>query len=168
MLPQLVHEHQVGFVNRVVEAGYRARTDLFADHGALTTAHAAELDEQARLLVRYVLFADEVPLPPGAVKGDAAFETDFAREGRVPRMARRSRISICGTRLFKNRCSYLIYTATFQGLPAEMKQRVFRSASAKRSMGKNRTGSLRICPQWRSRRFGRSSRPRYPISPAAW
>ena len=29
-------------------------------------------------------------------------------------------------KLFKNRCSYMIYTPTFQGLPPEMKQRVYR------------------------------------------
>lgn len=65
ILPHLLHEHQAGFVNRVVEASYRARTTLFISDGQLTTEQAAELDEQARIITRYLLFADEVPLPPG-------------------------------------------------------------------------------------------------------
>ncbi|MSU42467.1 MAG: hypothetical protein EXS22_00300, partial [Pedosphaera sp.] len=30
------------------------------------------------------------------------------------------------TRLFKHRCSYMIYSLSFQGLPPQMKQRVYR------------------------------------------
>ena len=69
VLPQLVHEHQVGFVNRAVEASYRTRTALADGQGKLTPADAAMVEKQARGLARYLLFADEVPLPPGGVKG---------------------------------------------------------------------------------------------------
>lgn len=126
LLPQLVHEHQVGFVNRVVEAAYRARTALFADGGKLTPAHAAELDGQARSIARYVLFADEARLPAGGVEGDAAFKTDFLRNRRAAANGAALKDFDLRTRLFTNRCSYMIYTPTFQGLPPEMKQRVYR------------------------------------------
>src|SRR5688572_26232102 len=48
ILAHLLHEHQAGFVNRVVEASYRARTALHASNGKLTPAQATELDEQDR------------------------------------------------------------------------------------------------------------------------
>src|SRR5262245_57263895 len=60
ILAHLLLEHQAGFVNRAVEAGYRARTALFLSDGKLTSSQSAELDAQARLLARYLLFVDEV------------------------------------------------------------------------------------------------------------
>jgi hypothetical protein len=125
VLPQLIHEHQVGFVNRVVEAGYRARTALYVDNGKLTATHAAELDEQARIIVRYALFADEVPLPPGGVQGEAAFKADFAPQRRANANDASLKDLDLRTRLFKSRCSYMLYTSLFQGLPSELKQRIF-------------------------------------------
>ena len=119
VLPQLLLEHQAGFVNRVVEASYRARTNLHASDGTLTSAQAQELDEQASIVARYVLFADEAPLPSGGVEGDAQFKRDFAN-------GRPLREFDLRTRLFKNRCSYMIYSPVFSGLPPAMKQRIYR------------------------------------------
>ena len=83
ILPQLLHEHQAGFVNRVVQATYRARTDITVSAGKLTEEQSAELDLQARIITRYLLFAEEVQLPAGGVEGDAAFKADFLRTRRV-------------------------------------------------------------------------------------
>jgi hypothetical protein len=125
ILPQLLHEHQAGFVNRVVEAGYRARTSLFLGQGKLSTAAVTELDEQASQVVRYLLFADEVPLPAGGVAGEPDFKRDFTNQAR-----RAGGISLrdfdLQTRLFKHRCSYMIYSPVFQGLMPEIKQRIYR------------------------------------------
>jgi len=120
-----LHEHQAGFVNRVVEASYRARTALHASNGRLTPTQAAELDEQAKIVTRYLLFADEVPLP-GSVEGDAAFKTDFLRTRRATKSGDSLKDLDLQTRLFKHRCSYMIYSSVFSGLPPEMKQRVYR------------------------------------------
>ncbi len=124
ILPQLVHEHQAGAANRILQASYRARTAFHLDKVTLTPAHYAELDEQARSLVRYLLFADEVPLPAGGIAGDAAFKADFVAKGRAVQGASLREFDL-RTRLFKNRCSYMIYSPEFQGLPARMKQQIF-------------------------------------------
>ena len=125
ILPQLLLEHQAGFVNRVVEASYRARTALHAGQGRLDDVQNRELDEQARLVTRYLLFADEVPLPAGGVEGDSAFKSDFLRHRRVATGDASLKDFDLTTRLFRNRCSYMIYSPIFQGLPAEMKQRIY-------------------------------------------
>ena len=83
VLPQLVHEHQVGFVNRAVEASYRTRTALADGQGKLTPADAAMLEKQARGLARYLLFADEAPLPPGGLPGDEDFKRDYTSVRRL-------------------------------------------------------------------------------------
>ena len=125
ILPQLLLEHQAGFVNRVVEASYRARTALHAGQGRLDDVQNRELDEQARLVTRYLLFADEVPLPAGGVEGDSAFKSDFLRNRRVATGDASLKDFDLTTRLFRNRCSYMIYSPVFQGLPVEIKQRIY-------------------------------------------
>ena len=124
ILPQLVHEHQAGFANRALQAGYRARTALYLDKNNLTAAHIAELNEQARSVTRYMLFADEVPLPTGGIAGDAAFKTDFLAKRRAVQGGSLRDFDL-RTRLFRFRCSYMIYSPEFQGLPAAMKQRIY-------------------------------------------
>ncbi|SRR5260221_569199 len=135
VLPQLLLEHQAGFVNRVVQASYRARAAFYENNGKLTPAQSAELDEQAVIITRYLLFADEAPLPPGGVEGDATFKTDFLRARRTVGGASLKDFDL-RTRLFKNRCSYMIYGAVFTGLPPLMKERVYRRLDAALSLKK--------------------------------
>ncbi len=128
LLAHLLHEHQAGFVNRTIEATYRTRTYLDADKGRLSAAHTADLDRLAQALTRYLLFADEVPLPPGGVVGDPVLKADFLAGRRAVASAGGASLKDFDlkTRLFKHRCSYMIHSAAFQGLPPEMKQRVYR------------------------------------------
>lgn len=130
ILPQLIHEHQAGFVNRVLRAGYTARTLLHESKGRLTPAQSAELDEEARLITRYLLFADEAKLPTGGVEGDAAYKADFLRARHAGPLGASLKDFDLKTRLFRYRCSYLIYSPVFTALPAEMKTRIFRHMSA--------------------------------------
>ncbi len=124
LLAHLLHEHQAGFVNRATEATYRTRTHLHNDGGSLTAAHEAELDEQARLLTRYLLFADEVLMPAGGVAGDESFRADFLRNRRAVDGKSLKDFDL-KTRLFQHRCSYMIYSAAFTGLPPVTKAKVY-------------------------------------------
>lgn len=126
ILAHLLHEHQAGFVNRVVEAGYRTRTALQLSGGKLSTGQLAELDEQARLLTRYLLFAEEAPLPPGGIAPDATYQADFLAGRRASPDGLSLKDLDLKTRLFKHRCSYMIYSAVFEGLPREMRGRVYQ------------------------------------------
>jgi hypothetical protein len=124
VLPQLIHEHQVGFANRVIEAAYFTRQTV--DAKAPTAEQSKALDTKAKELVRYLLFADEPALPTGGIEGDAAFKTDFLANRRaIPAGASLKDLEL-KTRLFRYRCSYMIYSSVFQGLPDLMKQRVYR------------------------------------------
>ncbi len=127
ILPQLLHEHQAGFVNRVLEAGYRARTISFLNqNGQLNEQQAAELDAQAEAVVKYLLFADETPLPKGGVMGLPEFNKDFSAQARKTAQGLSLRDLELKTRLFKYRCSYMIYSPVFQGLLPDMKQRIYK------------------------------------------
>lgn len=125
ILPHLVFEHQMGFVNRALEAGYRTRAYLADGNGKLSAEHAAMLDEQADMLTRYLLFADEAKFPDGGVGGDPAFKKDFLARGTRSSKGASLREFDLNTRIFKHRCSYMIHGSLFAGLPPEMKSRVF-------------------------------------------
>ncbi len=126
VLAHLLHEHQAGFITLALEAGYRTRAALHEGGGTVPSARVAELDRAAEGLARYVLFTDEVKLPPGGVAGDAAFRNDFAATRLADGKGRSLRDLDLKTHLLKHRCSYMIYSPVFAGLLPEMKSRVLR------------------------------------------
>ena len=126
LLPHLLHEHQAGFITVALEAGYRARAALHDGGGLVPAGREAELDKAAEALVRYLLFTDEVKLPPGGVTGEETFRKDFAATGGPDAAGRSLRDLELNTHLLKHRCSYMIYSPVFTGLVPEMKTRVLR------------------------------------------
>ncbi|MGE3310094.1 MAG: hypothetical protein AB7O66_09000 [Limisphaerales bacterium] len=127
LLAQAVHEHQVGFVNRAVALGYRARAFADEDGGLdqLTAEHAASLEMAEEELFRYLLFEDEVALPEGGISGDPAFLEEFRKGGRKVE-GRSLRDLNLKTRLFEHRCSFMIHSSAFDGLPRIVKDRILR------------------------------------------
>lgn len=123
LLPQLLHEHQVGFINRVFDATYRARV-LLHDHADDVETAYPELETLARGLVRYLLFADEVPLPPGGVIGSEPFKAEFLAKRRTASNGHSLRDLDLRTRLMRYRCSYMIESPAFAGLPPHLKRLV--------------------------------------------
>ena len=130
ILPQLVHEHQAGFVNRVLQAGYVARTYLHGG-GELTREQEAELDRHARELVRYILFADEAALPEGGIKGDAGFKEDFLNDRNEAASAFSLSEFDLKRRLFKYPCSYMVHSDLFGALPEVVRGRVLKELKAR-------------------------------------
>ena len=123
ILPNLLHEHQVGFTNRVVEANYTIREKLDAGHGRLSAADTKELNDLAAQLVRYVLFADEARLP-SRMAGDENFVHDFLAKKKAAANGASLRDLDLQTRLFKRRCSYMIYSSIWDGMHPLFKQSV--------------------------------------------
>jgi hypothetical protein len=137
LLAQLLHEHQIGFVNRALQAGYRCRELV-----ATNSLEDAALQGLAAPLVRYLLFVDEAPLIPGMV-GDSPFAADFVAAGKRDSAGRSLRDLERQTRLLRYRCSYMIYSPVFSGLPGPLRQRVLREVLAELD-GKNADSRLDI------------------------
>lgn len=74
-------------------------------------------------LLRYMLFSEEAPLTD-RVCGTSTFAADFARQGPRDDHGRSLRQFDLQTRLFRYRCSYLIYSDSFAALPQEMRNYV--------------------------------------------
>jgi len=127
----LVLDHSVKMRNLIAYAAYETRAAL-RDRQAVRESNGAVHDwseeriaTAADQLLGYMLFRDEQPLK-GKVAGTSSFAEDFSRQGPRDRKGRSLRDLDLRTRLFVYPCSYLIYSRTFDGLPAEMKEVIWR------------------------------------------
>jgi len=115
-------EHQVGTANRLNALTFqygRAKRDGVSD------ADWTELDGDIDDLVGYMLFVDEAPLL-GPVKGVSAFTLTFPQRGPRDKQGRSLRDFDLQTRLFRHPMSYMVYSDLFDGLPAPVRERVYR------------------------------------------
>jgi hypothetical protein len=124
IVAHLVHEHQVGFVNRVADLVTYARDGRFS-LAAKATPRPERLDSLTRDLVSYVLFSDEALLPPGGIAGDPAFLKDFSANRKLARNGKSLKDFDLKTRMFRHRCSYMIHTQQWREMPAAVKSRVY-------------------------------------------
>ncbi len=129
LFAHLLLEHQIGFHNLVTLGLYRTRDALAVGGGSVRGEDRPVLDEIAWRVVRYLLFAKEATLPEGGVKPDVALTQAFLSRRRAGPSGGSLRDLELGTRMFKYRCSYMIYTRGFSSLPAEMKRRVLQGLS---------------------------------------
>jgi len=130
LLAQLLHEHQVGFANRTMQAAYKCRELIAAD-----SLDEAALRELSAPLVQYLLFHEEAPLSPGMI-GESPFAANFMAAGKRDSAGRSLRELDCQTRILKYRCSYMIYSPAFTGLPTPLRQRVLKELTAELDEGK--------------------------------
>lgn len=130
ILPQLLHDHQAGFHNLLTEAVYRQRELLAAGKGSLTAADEKELDILAGNIADYVLFKDEAKLPAAGITGDPAYVTDFRANRRTVTGGYSLKDFDLKTRLFRYRCSYMIYSQHWTELDPAIKARCWSRLKA--------------------------------------
>ncbi len=111
LVAHLVLDHQVHGKNLITRVAYESRLNRHSDS-----------EEQ---LVRYLLFADEAPLP-AAMSGTSGYARWFESQGPFDAQGRSLREFDLEKRLFRYRLSYLIYSAMFDGLPDDVKRRLYR------------------------------------------
>jgi hypothetical protein len=127
ILPQLVHEHQAGFVNRAVAATYRTRE--LSENGLCPTPRSGAppnwTDSPARSRAIFCLRMRR-RCRRAASRATRHSKPISSGRGAWPANGASLKDFDLKTRLFRNRCSYMIYSAAFRGLPPAMKQRVYR------------------------------------------
>jgi hypothetical protein len=80
-----------------------------------------------------VLFADEAKFPREGIQGDPDYVRDFLEGRRASKRGLSLKDLDLKTRLFKHRCSFMLYTDTWEHAPKELKDRVYyRMAEALR------------------------------------
>lgn len=105
----LILEHQIGVFNALTRAGQDARL------GKRASEHE---------IVDRLLFRKSAPLPAGIQPNEAFVRTFQAGAPRSRAGDALKDLQLDG-QLFRNRCSYLIYSEAFAALPADVKARVF-------------------------------------------
>jgi len=130
----MVLEHQADMHNLITRANYDTRRALrdaavlneMLDEPAdyLSPSIRRRIANAGEKLLKYMLFVDETRLTD-TVQGTSAFATQFSSRGPHDSQGRSLRQFDLNRRLFKYPCSYLIYSAAFDGLPNPVKHRVY-------------------------------------------
>ncbi len=120
----LILNHQAHATNLLTRLGWEARIATEGRPPGSAGNPSPGLRDTARELVDYFLFVDEAPLP-SAVRGTSAFAREFSARGPRDRNMRSLRELDLERRLFRYRCSYMIYTEAFDALPPMAKGAVY-------------------------------------------
>lgn len=131
----MVLEHQCDLNNRMTAAAMRYRRTywlgkLFDKSSDPDLATAGKLaDEDAKEIVDRLLFKNEASIGDG-VEGDEAFQNAFTK--RFPRTANGDSLADfhLASHLFKNRCSYMVYSQAFAQLPERVKSATIKRLRA--------------------------------------
>jgi hypothetical protein len=137
----LLHDHQVGVMNKLYEAYYRWRTQRFYaeklrlgwnDPHSTTLADpkSHKVYESLERLIAELLYQKEAPLPAVTVSADAAFLKVFQSKAHKTQDGRSLRELDLHTRLQKYRCSHLIYSSQLGGMETDFKRTVHVALSA--------------------------------------
>ena len=133
----MVLEHQCEMHNRLSRGMLRTRKwmkyqqDLDRSLGRKVasvptgTALTVVRGESERI-VDYLLFRDEAALPDEGIDGTKEFQTAFLQNRKEDRQGRSLKDFDLQTRLFKYRCSYMIYSKAFDSLPESLEKAVFK------------------------------------------
>lgn len=111
----LVFDHQGYAMNLLTRLGWETRV---AAADGTPDFSKGDLGDILKAAVDYFLFADEAALA-SPLQGPSAFVRVFSGSGPKDRKGRSLRQLDLQTRLFKYRCSYMIYSPAFDALPAE-------------------------------------------------
>lgn len=128
VLPLLLFDHQIEAHNLIMEAIYRSRHAEYeaAKNGGVIPQPTREGTELAfARLVRYLLFADEVPLPGNGLIPSEDYKRDFMKGRRTNEGGLSLKDFNLNERLFSHRLSYMIYADSFEGAPLAFKEEVY-------------------------------------------
>lgn len=119
----MVLEHQAKMHNYITRLNYETQRMMSA------YGHIRYLNSQVNAFLRYLLFAEEVPLT-ASITGDAEYTAGFTALGPFDEKGRSLREFDLKTRLFKYPCSFLIYSPDFDALPAVMREQLLERLQA--------------------------------------
>ncbi len=115
----MVLEHQAHMHNYLTRLGYETRI-MMATYG-----HIRYLKNQVNAFLRHLLFTEETPLT-APIAGDAQYVADFTARAVRDSKGRSLRDFDLRTRMFRNPCSFLIYSEAFDRIPAPMHEHLLQ------------------------------------------
>ena len=131
VVPLLMHDHQVHVHNVLSTANQDARIALhrwpamreilgLPKNAPPQGSCLVVFDSQAEKVLDALLCRDEAAWPAGGIQGDGVFAPAYAKTRKPDAKGRSLRDLDLQTRLFRYRCSPLIYSESFATLPKEL------------------------------------------------
>ncbi len=131
----MVLEHQTQGHNLITRANFLSQTALFQQEelnralgkpqGEPWDSTTSRIKDAGEPLVKYLLFHDEAKLTD-KITGTSTFAAEFEAKGPRDSQGRSLRELDLERRMFRYPLSYLIYSASFRELPAEVKSYVWQ------------------------------------------
>ncbi|MBT3668082.1 MAG: hypothetical protein HN548_11450 [Opitutae bacterium] len=125
-LPHLVLEHQVGFTNLCISISYKFREIKSLDEQPKSEEYKEIIENETNSLLFYVLFKNEAKLPRNKMRIDSPFAKDFKNSVKPTNQAMLLREFDLEDRIFQLRCSYMIFSNSFEGLPVQIKNQFLK------------------------------------------
>lgn len=132
----MVLEHQCQVHNQLVAAAMNYRRvhwlqkSLHPEADPDQGAAGKQADDAAKKIVDLLLFDGEAALGENGIEGDAAFQEAFAARFPKTREGRSLADFQLNDRLFKHRCSFMIYSRAFTKAPARVKSAIIQRLHA--------------------------------------
>jgi hypothetical protein len=132
----MVLEHQCQVHNQIASAALNYRRihwlqkSLNPDADPDTGAAGKMADDAARKIADLLLFQNEAALGENGIEGDPAFQDAFTRRFPKSKDGRSLADFQLNSRLFKHRCSYMVYSKAFQTQPPRVKSAVIERLRA--------------------------------------
>lgn len=126
----LIFDHQVRMQFVLIESAYKVRQAIFDSQKTSSKKDPSNLNELLKELtetiVSELLFKEEFPLGGKVVDANQTgkFVKEFKAKGKTDSMGRSLRDLDLKSRLFKYRCSYMIYSKVFSAFPEILKNSV--------------------------------------------
>ncbi|HEX4274712.1 MAG TPA: hypothetical protein VHZ74_05125 [Bryobacteraceae bacterium] len=118
-------EHQTRMADLMIRTAWEARVELARTKGTLDEAANEKINGDIEAMVEYMLFAAETKLYDPIV-GVSTFTKTFPERGPRDHQGRSLRDFDLQTRMFKYPLSYMIYSETFDSMPAVVRTRVYQ------------------------------------------
>ncbi len=134
----MVLEHQTSTQNILTKANQASMRAMHMQKALQKELGEPVLDEPtgtARRIIDHctedvldaILFKDEATLPEGGIEGGGEFQTAFEKNAPHSADGRSLKDLQLLNRLFKYRCSYMVYSLTFSSLMPQLKQSVMKA-----------------------------------------
>ena len=141
VIPMLMHDHQVHVHNVLSTANQDARIALhrwpamreilgLPANAPPQGSCVVVFDSQAEKILDALLCRDEAAWPSGGIQSDGVFASAYAKTRKPDARGRSLRDLDLQTRLFRYRCSPLIYSQGFATLPRELRDIVLLRLSS--------------------------------------
>jgi len=118
LIPHLLLEHQIGFTNRCIAITYKFRELKILNRDS---RNINLIEEETQSLLSYILFKNEALLPENKINSETQYVLDFENSSTRNQKGKDLRKLNLKTRLFNLRCSYMIFSNSFSGLPSVIK-----------------------------------------------